>query len=189
MEKIWKDIPGYEGQYKVSNYGEVMSFIRDPKGHLLKAFPKNMNGIVYLAVGLNGGKRNERKQKQWLVHRLVAIAFLEKPNGCDVVDHINTISTDNSVENLRWTTPGGNLKNPISHKRRLDAVRKAFKGKFGTESKKYRGCVQMDMDGNVIKVWGCMSDAWRELGIDSGSLTRACQGKYESTGGFKWRYV
>lgn len=184
MEKIWKDVPGYEGLYKVSSQGDVMSYVRDKKGHLLKAFPKNMNGIVYLAVGLGSGTNRQK-----FVHRLVAAAFLEKPNGCNIVDHINTISTDNRVENLRWTTPDGNLKNPISHKRRMDAVRKVSKGKFGIESHKHRGCVQMDMEGNVIKVWGCMSDAWRELGLDSGSLTRACQGKYESTGGFKWRYV
>ena len=184
MEKIWKDIPGYEGSYKVSNFGDVMSFVRNPNGRLLKAFPKNMKGLVYLAVGLQKGS----KQRQTFIHRIVASAFLDKPEGCDVVDHINAISTDNRIENLRWTTPAGNLKNPISKKRRLDGVKKANSG-TGVNSHKHRGCVQMDMDGNVIKVWGCMSDAWKELDIDSGSLTRACQGKYESTGGYKWRYV
>lgn len=188
MEKIWKEIPGYEGIYRVSNQGDVMSYVRDPKGHLLKAFPKNIKGIVYLAVGLQNGNRNNRHQRQGFVHRLVAAAFLEKPDECNVVDHINTISTDNRVENLRWTTPDGNLKNPISHKRRLEAVRRSNSG-MGIFSHKHRGCVQMDMDGNVIKEWGCISDAQRELGISVSSICRTCKGEQQSSHGYKWKYL
>lgn len=188
MTKIWKDIPGYEGLYKVSNCGDVMSFVKKPNGYILKAFPKNLNGIVYLSVGLRRGEKGHRTPRQWFVHRLVALAFLEKPDGYDVVDHINAISTDNRVENLRWTNPDGNLKNPISTKRRLEGVRRA-NSRMGIFSHKHRGCIQMDMDGNVIKEWGCLSDAWRAVGVDSAAITRACQGKQRTAAGFKWMYL
>lgn len=46
-----------------------------------------------------------------MFHRIVAIAFLPKPNGKDYVDHINTIRHDNRVDNLRWVTPKENANN------------------------------------------------------------------------------
>jgi hypothetical protein len=47
---------------------------------------------------------------------------------------------------------------------------------------------QYTKDGVFVKVWDSMSDVCRELGIDSGCLTKACQGIQKSTGGFVWRY-
>ena len=180
MEK-WMPICGYEGLYEISSEGKVASFHNGCR-HILKPI---MTNAGYYVVTLYGAGSH----RQFFIHRLVAEAFLDKSEGCNVVDHINTIATDNSSSNLRWTTPEGNLKNPITNKRRLDAMKKKLKGKFGVDSLKHRGCVQMDKEGNVIKEWGCMSDTWRSLGIDSGSLTKACQGKQKTAAGFIWRYL
>ena len=182
--EIWKDIPGYDGVYKVSSLGRVLS-LHDYRGSGKKYLKIILNSCGYYVVTLY----RHGKGAQKFLHRLIAEAFIEKPEGCDVVDHINTITTDNRLSNLRWTTPHGNLNNPISKKRRLDAIRAKACGKYGVESLKHRGCVQMDLDGNVIKVWGCMSDAWRSLGADSGSITKACQGKYKTACGYRWRYL
>ena len=180
MEK-WKPICGYEGLYEISSEGRVASYHNGCR-HILKPITSSTG---YYVVTLYGKGYHE----QISIHRLVAGAFIDKPEGCNVVDHINTILTDNSISNLRWTTPEGNLKNPISHKRRINAIRKKCMGKMGIDSLKHRGCIQMDKHGNVIKEWGCMSDAWRALGIDSGSLTRACQGKQKTAAGFIWKYL
>lgn len=180
MEK-WLPIKSFEGLYEVSSEGRVASFCRG-KRTILKPVVKS-SGYYVVSLYKKG------YSCQAFVHRLVAETFLPKPDGCDVVDHINTILSDNTISNLRWTTPDGNLKNPISHERRIKAVLKKCKGKMGVDSLKHRGCVQMDKKGNVIKEWGCMSDAWRALGIDSGSLTKACQGKQKTAAGFTWRYL
>ncbi len=85
-EEIWKDIVGYEGKYRISNFGKVFSIISE---RLLS--PGKICG--YLSVNLCG--------KQYRVHRLVAMAFIPNPEGKPYIDHINTIKTDNRVENLR----------------------------------------------------------------------------------------
>ena len=51
------------------------------------------------------------KPKQFLIHRLVALAFLDNADDKSVVDHINNIRTDNRVENLRMATCAENIRN------------------------------------------------------------------------------
>lgn len=179
--RVWRDIRGYEGRYMISSDGEVASLQFGQSKNRTAILKKILTTMGYYTVNLN--------QRPFFVHRLVADAFCEHPGGKDIVDHINTIPTDNRAENLRWVTIKENVNNPISAKRRCDAIRKLFEGKIGVDSYKHRGCLQMDLDGNPIKEWGCMSDAWREYGIDSGTLTKACQGKRATAGGFKWRYL
>ena len=182
----WKDIPGYDGVYQANPLGQIRSFKKNPKGKLLKQVEKHTGGIVYYAVSLF----KDGVQTQTAVHRIIALTFLERQPGENVVDHINTITTDNRVENLRWTTQRGNLENPITKERRIAAVRRAVVGKYnGKNSPVHRSCIQLDMQGNIIKQWDCLSDAWRSIGIDSSCLTRACQGIQKTAGGYKWRYL
>jgi hypothetical protein len=98
MEEIWKDIPNYEGLYKVSNIGNVKSF-KFGKERLLKP-GIGVKGYLQVVLCKN------RKTKNIKVHQLVSMAFLgHTPNGYKViVDHINNIKTDNRVDNLQLTT-------------------------------------------------------------------------------------
>lgn len=61
----------------------------------------------YLIIGLV----KDGKQKIFLIHRLVAIAFIENPNDYKFVDHIDNNRTNNNVSNLRWCTSSENNKN------------------------------------------------------------------------------
>jgi len=63
-----------------------------------------------------------------------------------------------------------------------------FKHTYETRSNKMKPVVQMDSNSSVIKVWGSMSNAANELGLDNGKITLVCQGKRQTTGGFKWEY-
>ena len=62
----------------------------------------------------NGYLRCTLNQKIYQKHRIVASQFIPNPNNLPEVDHINGISTDNHIENLRWVTKSDNLKNRSS---------------------------------------------------------------------------
>ena len=53
-----------------------------------------------------------------LVHRLVAEAFIDNPQGYTEIDHLNRNKLDNSVANLRWVTHSENMRNSTMHKAR-----------------------------------------------------------------------
>jgi hypothetical protein len=92
MNEVWKDIKGYEGLYQVSNTGRVSG----PR-KILKGSIQN-KGFLMVALCKDGIKPN----KQFLVHRLVAFAFVDNPNDYYDVDHLNFDKLDNRAENLEW---------------------------------------------------------------------------------------
>ena len=90
MGENWKEVPGYEGIYWVSDLGRI----RSKNGFIKLRLHK---GKKYYTVGLS----KEGKQRTEFVHRLVAMAFLPNPEGYNVVMHINEKKTDNRACNLR----------------------------------------------------------------------------------------
>jgi hypothetical protein len=113
-KEIWKDIPEFKGLYQVSNLGNVKSLPKKwltGKNCLRESDEKIMSkGITrgYYQVTLHKNK----KYKNYRVHQLVAIAFLNhKPCGMElVIDHINDNKLDNRVENLQIVTHRFNTK-------------------------------------------------------------------------------
>lgn len=85
----------------------------------LKGMP-NTGGYRAIVMVENGYKERH------LVHRLVAKYFIPNPDNLPYVDHINTIPTDNRVENLRWVDPKGNSNNPLTVEHATTAQRKIY---------------------------------------------------------------
>jgi len=118
-----KDIPGYEGRYAVTKDGRVWSHPKQtPVG---KNGGVRKDGGKWLTLRVdNRGKGYYRltlidakgKRKPWLVHRLVAITYLDNPRSLPFVNHINGITTDNRVENLEWCDASGNAKHAYTNK-------------------------------------------------------------------------
>lgn len=114
MEEIWKDIPGYEGLYQVSNLGEVKGLYRRCYGRVLSV-AKNSKGYRYVCLYKDG------KSKGIKVYRLVALAFLPNPDNLPEIDHIDGSRDNDIVSNLRWVSHQENINNPITRKRFSEA--------------------------------------------------------------------
>lgn len=96
----FKPIEGYEGIYEISSLGNVR-IIKTGK------FKKNQtNNTGYSMVVLWHGKQ----AKGFLIHRLVAKAFIPNPDNLSDVNHKNGIKTDNRADNLEWLTRSQNHK-------------------------------------------------------------------------------
>ena len=108
MEEIWKDIKGYEGIYKVSNLGNVLSLKRTHKSGFqkrLKLLKQHGDTSGYPQVVLY--KDGERKT--YKVHRLVAESFIENPFFKPEVNHKDGVKTNNVADNLEWCTRKENM--------------------------------------------------------------------------------
>ena len=109
-QEKWKPISGFPDYY-VSSLGRIVSF-RKKCPRLLKICNQTYRGREYSYVCLfNKGPH------KCIVHRLVAIAFVENPDHLNEIDHINNIGTDNRACNLRWCTHKENMQNPLTIKR------------------------------------------------------------------------
>lgn len=111
MEEVWKPVVGFEGLYEVSSKGRVCSiqFHGKPRTKLLSQSNRKYG---YRQVKLRDWKKGITVTAQ--VHRLVAEAFIPNPENKPQVDHIDTVPWNNNLENLRWTTPLENQRNPIT---------------------------------------------------------------------------
>lgn len=105
--EIWKDIKGYEGLYQVSNLGNVKSLKRiyySGTGHNTvkicseKILSPRKTKTGYCRVGF----KTNGKNKDFYIHRLVAIAFLEQKKDCFEINHKDEDKSNNSVYNLEW---------------------------------------------------------------------------------------
>lgn len=106
--EIWKDIPEYEGMYQVSNFGRIRSVDRidnigrKQKGQIIKSLSHDLG---YQRVKLS----KDGKLKNYLVHRLVAQAFLMLKGKAGEVNHKDGNKQNNHVDNLEWVTRSDNI--------------------------------------------------------------------------------
>lgn len=136
MEEIWKDIPGYEGYYQVSNMGRIKSLERivhykpgsksgNPhKCHIVREriLLQHIGDHGYYVVTLSKG--NERKLA--LVHRLIAIAFVrnQEPDTMKDINHKDGCRTNNDINNLEWCTRRYNVLHGYRSNKHLPNNRK-----------------------------------------------------------------
>lgn len=132
----------------------------------------------------------EGKAKWFLLHRLVAKAFIDNPENKPYIDHINTITTDNRIENLRWCTRFENQNNELTRQH----ISEAKKGLSFSEEHKTKlseahskKVYQYTFDGHLIKVWDSTMECEKE-GFNQGHVAACCRGVENKHKGYKWSY-
>ena len=191
MEEQWKDIKGYEGLYQVSNLGRIKSlshkvYTKDKRGYNYQYFSKEKilrnikNGLGYVQVYLfkNG------IGKIVLVHRIVALNFIENPENKKQVNHKDGDKSNPKLENLEWVTVS---ENGLHGYRQL-GYKAWHKGNLGKNTPTSKPVIQKNIIGKIIKEWDCMSDAWRLEGFRPDGIGRVCRGEYKTYKGFIWEY-
>ena len=97
-KEIWRDVVGYEGLYKVSNFGRIKSLPRNGTVKYERLLRQKVGNNGYCTVALS--KHNKTKYKS--VHRLVAEAFLDNPKDLPLINHKDENKLNNCVDNLEW---------------------------------------------------------------------------------------
>lgn len=186
MEKKWADIKGFEGLYKVSNYGEVFS-IRANK--ILKPY---LNG-GYLRIGLSkNGKRTAK-----MVHVLVAEAFIgEKPFDGAQVNHKDLDRQNNRADNLEWCSGSENVRHCLATApgrieklaASMSEIGKKF-GHIGAEAAK-KPVMQIDAKSKkMIAVFPSAREAAKQTGASYKNISDVCTGKKKTHRGFVWAFA
>lgn len=162
MEEIWRSIKDYEGLYEVSNWGRVRN---TRTGRVLK--PRFSGYYHYYCVNLS--KNGEAKN--YLIHRLVAEAFVPNPYKRNEVDHINNIKTDNRADNLQW----------IKHKENCEK-------RNNTTINKDRIVHVCCFVGNKFFVFESLRSAERITGVSHSNIQKCLKGIHKQTKNHKWYY-
>jgi len=184
---MWKPAPNFEGLYEVSDDGQIRSCDkmikcanwRLHKGQIIKG---TFNSRGYRVVTLTD---KDGKKGRYLLHRIIASAFCERRDGCDVVNHLDFNPANNRADNLEWTTAIGNM--------RYSAERGRFK-KTGEwkrkiiDSQKRKAVIAKSLSDGTERMFESVNDTKR-FGFQPSCVSCCCTGKRATHAGFSWRFV
>lgn len=110
--EIWKEIPGWERYYKVSNLGNFISLERkiDRGNNTTKILKQRILKLCKRGLYIHMKFCRNGKEESYQAHKLVSLIFLPNPENKKMVNHKNGIKTDNRVENLEWCTAKENVR-------------------------------------------------------------------------------
>lgn len=116
MSEVWKAIPDFEGLYEASTAGRIRSLDRHVTGK--NGVTKKFSGRIIAPVPMKTGYvtvalSKEGKAVRYLVHRLVALAFLPNPDNLEEVNHKDGVKHNNALSNLEWMSRVRNIRHAM----------------------------------------------------------------------------
>ena len=180
----WRPVVGYEGLYEVSNLGRVRSLDRyidsvNVFGEPYKRFSKGR--VLKLLYDDKGYQRitlyNGITDKQKLVHRLVAQAYIPNKDNLPEVNHKDQNPANNCVDNLEWCDRIYNVNYSDARERQWRAVSRPIE--------------QLTMDGQHIAYYLGIKTICRKLNMCRNTIQRCLHGRkrHKSAYGYLWRFA
>lgn len=182
----------YEGLYKVSNLGRILSLNYRNTGRAELMNPYDNKGYLQVELCKNG------ETKKCRVHRLVAETFLPNPENKPQVNHkiegkegksINMVifNEDGSINKekstIEWVTPKENNDYGTRKERAGKAISKAL-----TNGKKSKKVLQFTLDGELIREWPSTKECGRN-GFNQRAVAACCRGERKTHKGFRFMYA
>ncbi len=198
MNEIWKtaiyDGEIYEGLYKVSNLGRILSLDYNHTGKpgLMNPF-EDTKGYLQVELYKNG------KTKTCLVHRLVAFTFLPNPEGKPCINHkiegekgkkINMVifNEDRSVDEKRTSIEWATYEENNNYETRTERAAKTNKIVQINDPNKSKRVLQLSLSGELIREWPSTRECERN-GFNHGAVAKCCNGKQKTHKGFRFMYA
>lgn len=164
--EIWKDVPGFEGFYQISNYGRIKSLSRSKRfKEKIRVLRKHKNGYLYTVLSAKNKRQTVRP------HRLVALCFLPNETLKNTVNHKDFDRINNYVDNLEWNTIQENI------------IHSCINGRHYKKP-----ILQLSLNGDLVKEWESAWSVQVELGYFSTNISRCCLGKKKTYKKHKWRF-
>jgi hypothetical protein len=162
INENWKEIPFEilgKNNYFVSDLGRFKN-----NKNIIKTNYSNDSGYIRIAIN----------KKLYLLHRLIALTFLENPQNKEFVNHKDGNKLNNSLSNLEWATCLENNLHKINN------------GMSNCTKK----IIQYDQNMMTLKEHNSIVECAKELHISSSCISDNCRGKTKSTKcGYIFRYV
>ena len=147
--EIWKDIPEYEGIYQASSLGRI----RTVEG---KTTFSKRHGVRHWKSRIMSGRGDNKKTgkrvclwkdgkaKDFLVARLVALAFLGEPPEGFTVNHIDGNRMNNDISNLEWLSLGDNIRHAFENELTSGQITVKISKLNGGETIRFRSMAELD---------------------------------------------
>ena len=182
MVEIWKDIPHTDGQYQVSNLGNVRSLFYHSRSwnriYRTRLLKQKMNPSGYHNVSILINKKRVTKD----IHKIIAQLFVPNPENKPQVNHIDGNKSNNSVSNLEWVTAKENNKHAIETGLRNPHALSGC-------AKPRKQVAQYDLSGELINVWDSVYDAASYYGIKHNCISSCANGYNKSYHKYMWKYI
>lgn len=174
MTEIWLPIENYENLYEVSNLGRVRrieSVVTNTNG-IRRKFPgkilkpvANSSGYLFVKLSKNGISR------VFLIHRLVASAFIPNPNNLPQVNHKDENKLNNTIFNLEWCSAKENINYGTGIKRSSEKRSKQVL------------CVELN------QIFPSLTEAAKQLRLSVGAISWVLTGRSKTAGGYHWEFA
>ena len=184
MNEIWKtaiyDDIVYEGLYKVSNLGRILSlnYKRTGKAELMNPVTDTKG---YLQVHL----RKNGETKTCSVHRMVAQTFIPNPDNLPEVNHKIEGEKGKKINMVFFNTDGSIDK----EKSTIEWVTSKENNNYGTRTERTsKPVIQLSLSGDLIREWPSVAECGRN-GFNQGAVSLCCLGKQKTHKGFRFMFA